>query len=164
VIPLPKTDPRLDLILDRTIDVPRELVWDAWTQPAHICQWFTPHPWSTAECEIDLRPGGQFRFVMRSPEGELFPHNCCYLEVAPQERLVWTTLLQTDYRPAPASEAPHFTAFITMEKAGSGTRYVATLLHREEADRARHEAMGFFEGWGAALNQLVAYARTMKSK
>ena len=60
-----KIDPKLDLILEREIDVPPELVWRAWTEPQHLMKWFTPAPWKTVECEIDLRPGGIFRTVMR---------------------------------------------------------------------------------------------------
>jgi len=57
--PLFKPDPALDLVLERFIEVPPELVWEAWTKPEHISQWFTPKPWIVAECEIDLRPGGK---------------------------------------------------------------------------------------------------------
>src|ERR1700757_372332 len=66
-------DPKLDLLLERIVDVPRELVWRAWTTPEHLKKWFTPAPWTTVDCEIDLRPGGIFRTVMRSPEGQEFP-------------------------------------------------------------------------------------------
>lgn len=60
-------DPKLDLVLERVVDVPRELVWKARTTPEHLKKWFTPAPWTTVDCEIDLRPGGIFRTVMRSP-------------------------------------------------------------------------------------------------
>lgn len=151
-------DPRLDLVLDRTVDVPPELVWAAWTRPEHVVKWFTPAPWTTTECEIDLRPGGIFRTTMRSPEGKDFPNIGCYLEVVPLERLVWTDALLPGFRPAPK---PFMTAAIVLSRAGKGTRYVATVLHRDEADRMRHEDMGFHNGWGTALDQLVAMARTM---
>jgi uncharacterized protein YndB with AHSA1/START domain len=78
-------DPRLDLLLERVVDVPPELVWAAWTVPEHVKKWFTPAPWTTVDCEIDLRPGGIFRFVMRSPEGQEFPNVGCYLEVVKNE-------------------------------------------------------------------------------
>ena len=55
---LPQQRPGLDLILERVVDVPRELVWRAWTTPEHLMKWFTPVPWKTIACEIDLRPGG----------------------------------------------------------------------------------------------------------
>ena len=153
-----KPDPKLDLILERVVDVPRELVWAAWTKPEHIVHWFAPKPWTTTDCEIDLRPGGIIRFTMRSPEGKDFPNVGCILEVVPQERLVWTDALLPGYRP---SAKPFFTAIIAMEKQGKGTRYTATAIHRDEAGRKQHEEMGFYEGWGQCLDQLVAYSKTM---
>ena len=94
----------------------------------------------TIDCEIDLRPGGMFRTIMRSPEGKDFPNIGCYLEVVPNERLVWTDALLPGYRP---SEKPFFTAVIALEKQGNGTRYTATAIHRDEAGRKQHEEMGF---------------------
>jgi len=86
-------DPKLDLVFERIVDVPRELIWTAWTTPEQLKQWFTPAPWKTVDCEIDLRPGGLFRTVMRSPEGQEFPGVSCYLEIVENERLVWTNAL-----------------------------------------------------------------------
>ena len=153
-----KPDPKLDLVLERVVDVSRELVWAAWTQPEHIKKWFTPAPWTTTDCEIDLRPGGIFRTTMRSPEGKEFPNIGCYLEVVPNERLVFTDALLPGYRP---SEEPFFTGIITLEPHGTGTRYTAIAKHRDEAGRKRHEEMGFHDGWGKALDQLVAYVKKM---
>ncbi len=152
-----KADPKLDLVLERNIDVPRELVWTAWTTPKHIRQWFVPAPWTITDCEIDLRPGGSFRTVMRSPEGQEFPNIGCYLDVVPNERLIWTDTLLPGYRP---SENPFFTAILTLEPQGSGTRYTAIALHRDEAGRKKHEEMGFEEGWGTVADQMVAYIKS----
>ena len=151
-------DPKLDLVLERTVPVPRERVWAAWTQPEHLKKWFCPRPWQVVECDIDLRPGGVFRFAMQGPDGERSEHLGCYLEVVPHERLVWTLVLEPGFRPAreaPADGPPVFTAVITLEPAGAGTRYTATAMHRDPGARDRHETMGFAEGWGAALDQLV---------
>ena len=153
-----KPDPKLDLVLERVVDVPRELVWAAWTKPEHLSKWFTPAPWTVADCEIYLRPGGIFRTVMRSPEGKEFPNIGCYLEVVPNERLVWTDALLPGYRPA---ENPFMTAIITLESQGKGTRYTAVAIHRDDAGRKKHEDMGFYQGWGKALDQLVAHVKTM---
>jgi uncharacterized protein YndB with AHSA1/START domain len=149
-------DPTLDLVLERDIDVPRPLVWKAWTTPEHVKQWFAPKPWSVSECVIDLRPGGVFRTVMRSPEGDTYPGDGCVLEVVPNERLVWTDALLPGYRPAPE---PFFTAMIELRDSGGGTRYVATAIHRDAEGRKRHEDMGFLDGWGMALDQLVAHVK-----
>ena len=152
-----KPDPKLDLVLDRVVDVPRELVWEAWTNPDHLRHWFAPKPWTITDCEVDLRRGGALRFVMRSPEGQEFPNVGCYLDIVPNERLIWTDALLPGYRP---SEKPFFTAILSLEPSGQGTRYVATALHRDEEGRKQHEEMGFEDGWGTVLNQLVDYIKT----
>lgn len=164
-----RPDPKLDLVLERVIDVPRELVWKAWTTPELIKKWFTPEPWKTIECEIDLRPGGAFRTVMQSPEGQDFPSTGCYLEVVPNERLIWTSTLEADYRPvAPKLEGGKpcdelaMTAMILLEASGKGTKYTAIALHGDEESRKKHESMGFHEGWGIALDQLIACVKELK--
>ncbi|WP_447983890.1 SRPBCC family protein [Nitrospira sp. Nam74] len=163
---VPQFDPRLDLVLERIVDLPPALVWDAWTVPEHLTQWFTPEPWRTVACEIDLRPGGIFRTVMRSPEGQEFPNVGCYLEIIKNEKLVWTNALTPGYRPANpiAGEVAEcglflFTAFILLEPYQKGTKYTALAMHKDEAGRKQHEEMGFHEGWGKALDQLVAHMK-----
>ncbi len=152
-------DPERDLVLERVVDVPPELVWKAWTRPEHLKEWFVPRPWSIAEVEIDLRPGGVFRVAMRNPEGEVMPSSPgCYLEVVENRRLVWTDALGPGYRP---SAEPFFTAVVTMEPEGSGTRYVARAIHGDPEARAKHEEMGFYDGWGTVLDQMVEYVKTM---
>jgi len=160
-------NPKLDLVFERTVDVPRELIWKAWTQPEHLMPWFCPLPWKTIACEIDLRPGGIFRTVMLSPEGQEFPNLGCYLEVLENEKLVWTNALTPGFRPAPSSAANAgdiagfaFTATIALAPHGNGTIYTATVIHADEASREKHAAMGFREGWGKALDQLVSHAKS----
>jgi len=140
-----------------------ELVWAAWTTPAHLMHWFTPAPWTTVDREIDLLPGGIFRTVMRSPEGQKFPNVGCYLEVSRNQRLAWTTALAPGFRPAnpPAAEVADrdafvFTAVIALAPHEKWTRYTALAMHKDEAGGKRHRDMGFHEGWGTALDQLVA--------
>lgn len=151
-------DAKRDLMLERVIDVPQQLVWRAWIQPEHVKHWFTPAPWVTTECEIDLRPGGMFRFVMRSPEGQNFPHIGCFLEIVENKKLVWTDTLLPGYRP---SENPFFTAMILLEAEGPRTKYTAIAQHKNEEDKLKHESMGFREGWGKCLDQLVDYVKTL---
>jgi uncharacterized protein YndB with AHSA1/START domain len=156
-------DPALDLVLERVVDVRPDLVWKAWTTPDLLKRWFTPAPWTTADIALDLRPGGLFRAVMRSPEGQDFPNDSCILEVTPTSRLVWTTALGGGFRPVapkvPPGDALSFTAVISIEPHGAGTRYRAHLMHADPATRERHGAMGFESGWGAAFDQLVAMVR-----
>ena len=151
-------DPQLDLVLERVVDVSPELVWKAWTQPQHLKKWFAPAPWSVSECEIDLRPGGMFRTVMVSPEGEAFPNMGCYLEVVPHEKLVFTDALAPGYRP---TEKPFFTAVLTLEPHPQGTIYRVVAKHRDEAGKQEHEEMGFHQGWSICLDQLVAMVKAL---
>ncbi len=159
MIPAFKIDPNTDFVLERVIDVPRHLVWEAWTRPEHLKVWFIPKPWTVSECELDVRPGGICRTVARSPEGMEFPTIGCYLEIVPMERLVFTSALLPGWRPAPAGRAP-FTAIITMETQGTGTRYVATALHSSAEDRKQPEAWGMHQGWVKALDQLVGHVKS----
>ena len=151
-------DPNLDLVLVRDIDVPVELVWMAWTTPEHVVKWFTPAPWTVSHCEIDLRPGGVFSTLMRSPDGKEFPNVGCYLEIITNQKLVFTDALQPGFRPSATS---FMTGVIALEARGTGTRYTATAIHHDAAARQRHEEMGFHKGWGTALDQLVAHIKSM---
>ena len=156
-------DPSLDLVLERTVDVPSERLWAGWTQPELLQQWFTPAPWKTTACEIDLRPGGVFRTVMRGPEGQQFDNAGCYLEIDPGRRLVWTGALGPGFRPRTTQElvsTPFFlTASISLEARGSQTQYRAWVLHGDALARDKHAAMGFHTGWAIALEQLVALCK-----
>ncbi|MBX9841772.1 MAG: SRPBCC family protein [Xanthobacteraceae bacterium] len=152
-------DPRLDLVMTRFTKLPRAILWRCWTEPEHLMPWFCPLPWKTIDCEIDLKPGGIFRATMLSPEGKEFPNTGCYLEVVRHERLVWTDALLPGFRP---SENPFMTAILTFEDHPDGTKYVARALHKNDADRKKHEDMGFEQGWGTVFEQLVAYAQKLK--
>ena len=79
-----------ELVLTRLIDAPREKVWRAWTDPELLKHWFAPLPWTTPEADFDVRPGGASLIVMRDPDGNEFPNRGVFLEVVPNERLVFT--------------------------------------------------------------------------
>lgn len=152
-------NPRLDLRLERVVTLSRAEIWKAWTTPEVLKKWFCPAPWRVSECEIDLRPGGLFKTVMISPEGQELPTTGCYLEIIENEKLVWTDALGPGYRP---SEKSFFTGVLLLEdNPGGGTKYTAYGLHKNAADRLQHEQMGFEKGWSTALDQLV---QTVKSK
>lgn len=162
-------DPALDLVVERYIDLPPSKLWAGWTQPDLLKQWFCPKPWGVSLCEIDLLPGGKFRTIMSGPEGESFDGTGCYLELVPERRLVWTSAMLPGFRPAgksascPAEEdhSMPFTAIVTFTPEGNGTRYRALVRHLDEDGCQRHAAMGFHEGWGAALDQLIELAHSL---
>ena len=158
-------NPATDLLLERVVPVPLQRVWDAWTKPEHLKQWFCPRPWTVPSCEIDLRPGGAFVTTMRGPDGEEFTTHGSFLEVVPLHRLVWTDALTAGFRPSDRGFLTtdggfYVTGVITMTAEGNGTRYHAWARHADTASRDKHAAMGFAQGWGAALDQLVELWRT----
>jgi uncharacterized protein YndB with AHSA1/START domain len=152
-----------DLVLERVVDVSPELVFKAWTTPKHLMPWFCPKPYRTIECEIDLKPGGKFFTQMVDADGNELPTMPgCYLEIVPHRRLVWTSALGPGFRPNdPAFAARFFTAILTFEPHGAGgCKYTATAIHATKAHAEAHERMGFTQGWGIVLAQLVDYVKT----
>lgn len=157
-------DPALDLVLERVVPVTPAQVWAAWTQPEHLTKWFSPAPWTTPEAEVDLRPGGIFRTKMCSPEGDCNEGSGCYLVVEHERRLMWTAALGPGYRPNDFTAGGFaFTAEITLEPVDGGTKYTARVMHATAADSTTHAEMGFVEGWGAALDQLVAHMQSVRA-
>ena len=155
-------DPRLDIVFERFIDAPARLVWEALTKPEHLKEWYMPRAWGrVSRAEMDVRPGGIFSIDIATAEGHEVPNLGCVLEAVPMERLVWTSMLFPGYRPAVFDEIP-ITAVITMESAGTGTRYVFTALHRNEADLEENRTSGWKEGTEIAIEQLVAHVESMK--
>ncbi len=155
-------DKSLDLEISRIIKAPRALVWKAWSDPDHLKEWWCPRPWTTDVMAFDLRPGGAFHTFMRGPDGGTSDNPGSFLEVVPQERLVFTTMLLEDWRPASEAWMP-MTAVITLADEGEGTRYTAHVMHKDQATRDSHEKMGFHEGWGAAIAQLEEYAASLQA-
>ena len=152
-----------DLVLERVVDVSPELLFKAWTTPEHLMPWFCPKPYRTIECEIDLKPGGKFFAQMVDPDGNKLPTAPgCYLEIVPNRRLVWTSALGPGYRPLAPGLAPwFFTAVLTFEPHGNGgCTYTARAIHSTREDAQAHEQMGFSQGWGSVLDQLVDYVKS----
>jgi uncharacterized protein YndB with AHSA1/START domain len=79
-----------ELVLTRIFDAPRRLVFKAWTDPVHAARWWGPQGFSTVSCDMDVRPGGAWRRVMRSPQGTLFSVRGTYHEVVTPKRLVFS--------------------------------------------------------------------------
>lgn len=147
-----------DLVLTRLIDAPRAALFRAWTEPALLKQWFAPLPYTTPVAELDVRPGGSSRIVMRGPDGVDIPCGGVYLEIVLNERIVFTDAYTTAWEP---SEKPFFTGIVTFADEGGRTRYTARARHWTVADRENHEKMGFHEGWGKCADQLAALAATL---
>ncbi len=155
-------DPKRDFAIERFIDAPARLVWEALTKPEHLKEWYMPKPWGrVSRAEMDVRPGGIFSIDITTGDGREFPNLGCFLDVIPLERLVCTSMLFPGYRPAVFDDIP-ITAIMTMESVGTGTRYVFTALHRDEADFVKNKESRFYQGTEIAVDQFVEHVIAMK--
>ena len=151
-------DPDTDLTFTRFLNAPRQILWECWTTPEHIMEFFMPKPHGLDACEIDLRVGGRFNTTM-NVDGNRIENQGVFLEIVDGRRLVFTDTYTECWKPA---ADPFMTAIIEFEDGEQGgTRYTATARHRSSEACQTHEKMGFFDGWGTVATQLEAYARTL---
>lgn len=137
-------------VATRTFDAPRELVFAAMTRPEHLRRWYGPRGMELAVCEIDLRVGGRFRYVLRTADGHEAAFNGEYLEVDAPSRVVNTWV----YEPFPASGAVE-TA--TWEEDGNGrTTVTMRIAFATAEDYAGWAGAGAYAGWTETLDRLSA--------
>ena len=148
-----------DLTISRVLNAPRAALWRAWTEPELLKQWWCPAPWTTEVVAFDLRPGGTFHTTMRGPDGGISDNPGSFLEVVPQARVVFTSMLAANWRPA--TPWLGFTAVVTFADEGSGCRYTAHVMHPDQATCEQHEQLGFYDGWNTVIDQLEALAATL---
>ncbi len=145
-----------ELTISRFIKAPPARVWKAWSTPEYLAKWWIPSPIECQVLKLDLRPGGGFETRMREGDGAFQPHvEACFLEVVPEARLVFTTVLTEGWQPVEPWLA--LTAIISFDAEGDGTRYSSRVMHKNAADAQKHDEMGFQEGWGTAIAQLAAF-------
>lgn len=154
----PPFSPDLVLNITRVVSIPVETLYLCWTTPELLMRWFTPAPWRTTACEMDLRNGGKFFTFMEGPSGEKFPHEGVFLEVIPNQKLVFTDAFTTGWVP---SAKAYMVAHIHFEALGNQSRYMAKAYHWSKADCDEHRARGFESGWNKALDQLIEVAESL---
>jgi uncharacterized protein YndB with AHSA1/START domain len=137
-----------ELVITRVFDAPRELVFHAWTDPKHIGQWWGPKGFSTTTYEIDVRPGGVWRFMMHGPDGVNYPNRIVYNEIAAPERLVYT-------HGGDAMDEP-FHVTVTFAEQGGKTKLTMRTLFASAADRDKVvKESGAIEGANQTLDRLA---------
>ncbi|MEV5829894.1 SRPBCC domain-containing protein [Spirillospora sp. NPDC052242] len=151
-------NPDLDLGLERIIRAPRAAVWRAWTDPSRLERWWVPAPARCRVDRLDPRPGGAF-VTRYSEDGAAFgPHmDACFLAVDELERIVFTNAVDGSWTPV-TPDPVAMTATITLDDHPDGTDYRIVVRHGDPEARARHERLGFADGWGTVAAQLAAFA------
>ena len=141
-----------EILLSRTYDAPRELVFEAWIDPVHVAEWWGPAGFTTTILEMDPRPGGTWRFIMHGPDGVDYPNRIDYLEITKPERLVYTH--------ASDEEPPQiqFEATLNFAERGGQTELNLRMLFRTAAERDLVvEQYGAIEGGIQHLQRLADY-------
>ncbi|MGO1450443.1 MAG: SRPBCC domain-containing protein [Brevibacterium aurantiacum] len=137
------------------IRAPKESIWSAWTDPDKLAQWWIPAPLTLRIDALELRPGGAFSTMM-SEDGETFtPHvDAVFLLVEDNSRLVFTNAVNSTWHPV-SPDPVSMTTEIILGDHPDGTDYQAVVRHGSPEQRARHEELGFFDGWGTVTEQLA---------
>ena len=154
------TDTNRDLSITRLLNAPRAAIWRCWTDSELLPRWFCPAPWTVSKATMDVRAGGASLIVMNGPNGEEMPNRGVYLDIVPNEKIVFTDAFTQAWLP---SQKAFMVGTITMADEAGKTRYTAVARHWTMEDREAHEKMGFHVGWGIATDQLEALARTLTS-
>src|SRR5258708_13737338 len=145
------TENHNDFTVSRLIKAPRSVVWKAWTLPEHLEKWWCPKPMTTKIVGFDLRPGGAFDMLMGDPSGGETPVTGAFLEIVPEERIVFPTA-RTDGG-GPAATLLPITAIISLANDSVGTKYATRVLIKDE-DRQKFTEMNFEAGWSIGIDQL----------
>ena len=144
-----------ELVLTREFDAPRALVWRAWTDPRHIGQWWGPRGFTITTHEIEVRPGGVWRFVMHGPDGTDYDNRIIYRELAPPERMVYAHGSDKDDDPE------QFMVTVTFHDRGDKTELTMRMLFATAAQREQTAAFGAVELGNQTLDCLAEYLQTM---
>lgn len=146
-----------DIVVSRLFDASPALVFDAWTKPEHVLRWWGCGLMTMPVCEIDLRVGGAWRFVLRMPDGTEHGFHGVYREITPGKRLEYTYV----YEPMPNHEA---VVTVTFEERDGKTLLSERCRHRTTEDRDGHLAAGMEEGAVEAMNRLAELLDELQEK
>ncbi|MBD2199963.1 MULTISPECIES: SRPBCC family protein [Calothrix] len=149
------TQSEREIIITRIFNAPRELVFQAWTDPKHIVQWWGPKGFTTRVTELDLRPGGQSRYVMVGPDGTEYPVKGVFFEIVPPERIVSSDEFDEGFEKVINADLPQGIVMTVMfEDLEGKTKLTLQIRHATESDRRKHEQMGVVAGWNSSFDCL----------
>jgi len=142
----PDFAPKGELVLTRTFNAPRDLVFKVWTDPRHLAEWWGPHGFTTIISEMDVRPGGAWRYAMRGPDGNEYPFDGVYLDVQPPERLVFDGTIH-------GGPNQHVWTEVTFTEREGKTNVRVRQIYSFESDATRGAPIG----WSQQLDRFEQY-------
>ncbi len=145
-----------EIALTRVFNAPRRLVFEAWTKPEHVWRWYGCHIITLTVCEIDLRVGGNYCYVMRAPDGVNHGMEGTYREIVPPERLVYTERYVTQH-----FESNEALVTVTFTERHGKTTLSSLSLYRSREDRDGHLNAGMEAGAAETLERLAEHLATM---
>jgi uncharacterized protein YndB with AHSA1/START domain len=141
------------LTLKKTFDAPIELVWEAWTKPEHIAQWWGPKGMAVNVVEHNFKVGGKWKYVMMMPNKGEFISEGEYSEILKPNKIVTSA----NFRPM--TEGVELR--ILLEKSGEKTIFTFSVVHPTEEYCRQQEKMGFYNGWGSTFDKLGEYVKSL---
>lgn len=141
------------LTLERVFNAPIQLVWDAWTQPEHIAQWWGPKGMQTKVIEHDFKVGGKWKYVMDMPGKGEFITEGEYVEITEPVKIVTTA----DFKPMTEGVELH----VLLEEKGDKTKFTFKVVHPTEEYCKQQEQMGFYNGWGSTFDRLGEFVNAL---
>jgi uncharacterized protein YndB with AHSA1/START domain len=144
------------LVLKKTFNAPIKLVWEAWTQPEHIVQWWAPKGMKIKVIEHDFKIGGKWKYVMPMPDGNEFISDGEYLEIVEFQKIYTTA----NFKPMTEGVEIH----VLFEENGDKTNFTFSVIHPTEEYCKQQERMGFYNGWGSAFDRLETLVNTLNKK
>jgi uncharacterized protein YndB with AHSA1/START domain len=147
-----------ELSITRVFDAPARLLFEAYSKPEHLMQWFGPKGWPLTLCEVDFRVGGRYRFAMTGPSGvQNTPFGGEYLEIMPNRKIVFDDAFET-----PGAEKMIIT--VTFEESDGKTTVTMHTLFASVAMKNEHLHGGFEIGVGSGFDQLADVVASMRAK
>ncbi len=141
------------LVIKKTFNAPIKLVWEVWTQPEHIVQWWAPKGMTIKVIEHDFKIGGKWKYVMPMPDGNEFISDGEYLEIVEFQKIFTTA----NFKPMTEGVEIH----ILFEENGDKTIFTFSVIHPTEEYCKEQEKMGFYNGWGSAFDRLEILVTTL---
>jgi len=137
--------------IERIYKAPLELVWEAWTKPEHIANWWGPKGMQTRVLEHEFKVGGKWKYAMAMPDGKDFISEGTYTEIIPLQKIVCSA----DFKPM--TEGVELQ--ILLEEDGADTKFTFKVIHATEEYKIQQEKMGIYNGWGSAFDRLEAFLK-----